>query len=213
MLTGDIDLTSRPALLRLNLLRKRIGRPMTAEELERVLRRYPGDIQRISAALQHVAWPKRFTPCLVFTNTALHQRPDVDPLSGQRPRFQPTRLLLETEGRESFIGRHDRPGSRRGNPEPCSRPEDQPRRSGAMVRRVGAICSPAWRGSESIFLGRRARVDRRPARNGHGRCFGDATASPSREEVHSRSRRRARSRPGVLRLVPRAGDYTTWLMR
>jgi hypothetical protein len=42
MLTGDIDLTSQPALLRLNLLRKRTGRPMTAEGLERVLRRYPG---------------------------------------------------------------------------------------------------------------------------------------------------------------------------
>jgi hypothetical protein len=41
MLTGDIDLTSTACpLLRMNLLRKRTGRPMTPEELVEVLRRH-----------------------------------------------------------------------------------------------------------------------------------------------------------------------------
>jgi hypothetical protein len=84
-----------------------------------------------------------------------------------------------------FIDRHDGPGARRRNPKPCSRPQDRPERGGAMVRRMGAVCSAARRGSECLFLGRRARMDRRPTRHGHRRFFRGASASPSRQELRS----------------------------
>ena len=53
----------------------------------------------------------------------------------------------------------------------------------------------AW---ESLLLGRRARVDRRAARHGHGDVFGGATAGPARAELEGLGRYYSPSRPGVL---------------
>ena len=65
---------------------------------------------------------------------------------------------------------------------------------------MGAVCSPARRRSERLFLGRRAGMDRRPARHGQGRPFSGAPASPCRQECPTLGRYRPPSRPGALRL-------------
>jgi hypothetical protein len=70
-----------------------------------------------------------------------------------------------------------------------------------MVRRVGADRSPAGRGSGSLFLGRRAGMDRRPTLGGHGRFVDGPTASPCCQELSNFGRYCPSSRPGVLRLL------------
>jgi hypothetical protein len=108
---------------------------------------------------------------------------DLDPGRSRGPRLPTDEAAAEPKYRKSFIGRHDRRDSRLSNPEPCSRPQHRPGRSGAMVRRVGAICSTERWGSKCLFLGRRAGMDRRPTR--HARCvsFRGPTGSPSRPSV------------------------------
>ena len=120
------------------------------------------------------------------------------------PRLPTDEAAARTEGRQLFNGRHDHTGSRRRDPEPCSRPEDRPRRSGAMVRRVGAVCPAAGRGSESLFLGRRPGMDRRSTCHGHGRFFTEATAVPPSEEVQRRGP--ARRGDACVRLAQAVGD-------
>ena len=49
------------------------------------------------------------------------------------------------------------------------------------MQRVGAVCPAVrWR-SQSLLLGRRARLDRRPTRHGHGHFSSQATAGASEE--------------------------------
>ena len=58
------------------------------------------------------------------------------------------------------------------------------------MRRLGAVCPAVrWR-PQSLLLGCRARMDRRPTRHGHGPFFSQATAGPS-EELQAGSQRRA----------------------
>ena len=124
-----------------------------------------------------------------------------------RPSVANRRGCCSNRSREQFIGRHDRTGPRRCNPEPCSRPQDRPRRSGAMVRRMGGVRSAPWWGSESVFLGRGARVDRRPTRHGPGGFVSGWDAGPRREKVKNLGHRGPRSQPSVLTA------HRSWFLR
>ena len=101
-------------------------------------RRPAGRRQHVSAAFQSAPCPNRLSLSVVSTTTQRrHSRRILTPRLASRV----ASLRRDVGMKRGFFNGQDRPGARGGHPGPCSRPRRFRPEGGALVRRLGAICT------------------------------------------------------------------------